>query len=297
MASLISIPVSVAWVHLRRLMAACALLTVTPFAAAGIVVVNNDEWTSSQSAFNSTPDTARFFQNLTKLFAPDGSGKFLAYSDNLSLTGGCCIGGWGASGSALRNTIEGAGHSWTVTTEPELNLPFLSEFDGVFLTDPVRVSNGVASIFDVGAVAQTLEAYVNGGGNVYVQFGTGFQESSNSPGYLAFTERFGLSNTTGFNGLCCLINIGDQHYDYELFEGIGTLFFVNGNWITLTDPANPAARLFSFNGQGLIGVYDPRFTPAPVPLPMPIILIGAPLLSLGLFRRRAGVISIAKASS
>jgi hypothetical protein len=173
-----------------------------------------------------------------------------------------------------------------VTTDPEFNLETLSTYDGVFLTDPVRERPGQTILFDPNA--QALEDYVRRGGNVYVQFGTFFQEYYGTPGFLSFTERFGLSNTSGFNGLCCLVDIATQNYDYPLFNGVSSLFFVNGNWITLTDPSNPMTRLFTYQGQGLFGVYDPSLAPAPVPLPAPLALLLVPAMGLArTFRRVA----------
>ena len=259
-----------------RSVATLALLGISSFASAGIVVVNNDEWTTSQNGFNATAGTARFVSNLTTLFAPQGHGKFLAYSNHPSYTGAPGLGGWGVGGTGLRDTIEGAGHSLTVTLEPELNEQTLASYDGVFLIggDPQEQD----------AKIQALEDYVQRGGNVFVQFGTG----PGRPGLLAFTERFGLSTTLGENGVCCLVNIAVQNYDYPLFTGVSDLFFVNGNWITLTDPSNPMTRLFTYQGQGLFGVYDPSLAPAPVPLPAPIVLLLVPAIGLARQVRRGG---------
>ncbi|MGA9379819.1 MAG: hypothetical protein WBV73_13735, partial [Phormidium sp.] len=70
--------------------------------SAGKIVVNADEWTLSDRAFQQAPDTAIFAINLAKYFVGDEKGKFHVFSNNGSLIE-----------SSLEETMTKSGHTWT----------------------------------------------------------------------------------------------------------------------------------------------------------------------------------------
>ena len=49
-------------------------------------MVNNDEWTLSNTGFSISPSAGTFINNITNLFTGDQPGSFLAYSNNFGLT-------------------------------------------------------------------------------------------------------------------------------------------------------------------------------------------------------------------
>ncbi len=134
---------------LARSMILIAALLLGLSAHAGKIVVNNDEWTLSNSGWSAPNDPGIFATNVATWFTGGGTGSFLAYSTNFGLTG-----------SALNSAITTAGHTWTVSTAVTFDLPTLLGYDGVFLMGNAA-DNSV------------LTQYVNAGGNVYLGAGTG----------------------------------------------------------------------------------------------------------------------------
>ena len=125
----------------------CTFLT-PHLSLAGIVIVANDEWPTSNTGFSRAPSATNYVQNIASLFAGGATGNFHAYSNNFSMTG-----------SSLANAMTSAGHTWSVGTNIKFDLPTLQGFDGIFLA-----SSSVD--FDV------LTQYVNSGGNIYLAGGT-----------------------------------------------------------------------------------------------------------------------------
>src|SRR5947209_301702 len=150
------------------------LLTSTSTAQAGLIVVNSDAWTLSQTGFDAAPlSTTNFVLNMANAFSPNGAGNFLGFSYDPSLTGVCCLGGFGAAGTSLRDTFVSAGDTWTISTAVPFTLQSLLSYNGVFLGGPTYSSSAPGCGLSASAPTcgypdnQVLIDYVKAGGNVY----------------------------------------------------------------------------------------------------------------------------------
>lgn len=137
------------------ILATCLLLmalmpgVATAAGGPGRIVVNHDEWTLSDFGFSQSPVGAtQFALNVASWFTGGGNGHFLVYSNNFGLTQ-----------ASVLNTLNGAGHTVTVSTVVPFTVANLLNYDGVFL-------GGVAANNSV------LIDYVQAGGNVYLAGGT-----------------------------------------------------------------------------------------------------------------------------
>jgi len=136
------------------LTATVLVMSVTSPSYAGIIIVNNDEWTLSNTGFATVGHTAaaNFARNIASAFSGGTAGSFLVYSSDFGLTQ-----------SSLASTMTGAGYAWTINNSLPFTLANLEQYDGVFLGLNNPTSGDIS----------TLAQYVIGGGNVYVMAGTG----------------------------------------------------------------------------------------------------------------------------
>lgn len=219
--------------------------------ATGVIVVNHDEWTLSDTGFAQAGASAgNFARNVAAFMTGGGTGNFLAYSTNFGLTQ-----------SALANAITADAHSWTVSVAP-LTLADMKTYDGIWLG-----GTQVPNLAD-------LVQYVQEGGSVYLMGGTGERGPSNEADrWNPFLEQFGLQfDRSSYNGVS-----GNQTSPgaHPLLVGVDELYFNNGNSIADLFPADPANQvIWTSGGDGFIGVY----VPAPAGL--------AALLIAGVLRRR-----------
>lgn len=231
---------------------AFAVLSVPAFA--GKIVVNHDEWTMSDGQ----PNAGLLAANIANWFSPGGPGAFLVYTTN-----------FGLNNATFTGALTGSGHSVTVNTGVPFNLPTLAAFDGVFL-------GGYLGSYD----ASVLTSYVNGGGNVYLMGGTAGVASEDTV-WDGFLNNFGFDFGTSWNGIGGTLAVTSVH---PIFAGIGSLYYNNGNTVNLFG-ANPyAAIVESYNGAGLIGVYDAPSSAVPEPATLGLAIAG--LLAAGLVSRR-----------
>jgi hypothetical protein len=206
-------------------------------ASVGRIVVNNDERTLTDLGFVDPNDAAQFVENLTGYFTGGAPGSFLAYSDNLGLTG-----------SLLAQTMSDLGHDWLVSTAVPFTLEELHQHDGVFLGG-IPADNGV------------LVQYVNTGGNVYLMGGTGFGVMPPSEGsdeeaaaWAPLLNECGLAfDGVSYNGIVGSIAVDSEHP------------LINGSSVLDLEPSNPAnAVILELDGQGLFAVYDTDTCPPDV---------------------------------
>lgn len=227
------------------------LVTVLFTAAeAGTIIVNNDEWTLSDTGFSNAPDTSKFATNIAALFSGGGAGSFHAYSANLGFTG-----------SSLSATLSGAGHTYTTGTGFAFTQENISSFNGLFLGGSYLSSTEI----------NTLINYVKAGGNVYLAGGAGVGGAdTEAAAWNPFLNAFGISYANSYNGVEGNIDVtGATH---PIFSGVTSLYQNSGNSIT------GAGIQVSQNGQGLYAV---------VPLPASFLLLASGIAGLGgVFARR-----------
>ncbi len=248
---------------------AFVLLLGTVFMAnanAGFIVANNDEWTLSDQGFAAAPAAATFVNNVTNLFTGDQAGSFLAYSNN-----------FGLSGQSLRDAVEGAGHTWTVSTAVTFDLPTLNNYDGIFL-------GGTPGLAD----QQIVIDYLQGGGNVYVMAGTGAYGGSAQEA-AAWNQVMALAGLRFDDNWCCLnVNTAPDDGSHPLLAGVPNLYFSYGNQIIdLDTPGTNGEILFSYQGNGMLALGyfgtlppDSQYSPVPAPALPGLFMLGLLLLKL-----------------
>ena len=233
-------------------------------ASAGRIVVNHDEWTTTNAGFTNAgaANVTTYLQNVAEFLQDSpGPGNFLVYSTNM-----------GFAQSNFATALTSAGHTLTVNTAITFDLATLMAFDGVFIALPPAANTTV------------LTDYVNAGGGVYLQAGTavGVDATGEANTWNPFLNNFGL----GLQGGAYNLVIGNLPVTgtHEIFSGVSNLYHNNGSTVVLFG-ANPYAQIVEQTGGGigLIGVYD-DLSHAPEPTTWLFLLTGLALT--GIMKRR-----------
>lgn len=235
---------------------AAAMMTAPVFA--GRIVVNHDEWTMGTGQ----PNAQQFAVNVANFLGGGSPGNILIYTDNTYLTNAGVVG-----------SLQGAGYTVSNNLGITFDLPTLLTFDAIFMGGSVVNYN-----------AQVLTDYVNAGGGVYLMAGTGFSGAFEADGWDSFLNAFGLAFGPSYNGIAVTQTITSTH---PIFNNVASLYFNNGNSVQLFGNNPNAQILESFQGQGMIGVYDSRNGgPGEIPEPSTVLLTGTALLGAGWLARR-----------
>lgn len=249
---------------LMRVAAAVTLVLGTANAAsAAKIVIANDEWQTTNVGFaNAGAGAATFVLNVADFFTGGAAGNFLVVSDNFSLDLD--------QATNFASTLTGSGHTLTDSEDIAgfaFDLATLQAYDGVFLALPPTVDQDV------------LTSYVNAGGNVYINAGTGAGGAAvEAAAWNTFLNAFGLNYASSYNGISGVIPLASSH---PVLDGVASLYQNNGNSISLVG-GNPNAQIIaSQNGQGLYAVYDATEIPEPATLS----LLGIALAGAALRRR------------
>jgi hypothetical protein len=232
---------------LRVGVAICAIvLGGAHIASADKIVLANDEWTTSNTGFaQANAGATNYVLNVAEFFTGGGAGTFLIVSDNFSLDLD--------QATNFAATLTGAGHTLVDSEDVAgfaFDLPTLQNYDGVFFALPPSIDQNV------------LINYVNAGGNVYINGGTGIGGApSEAADWNTFLNAFGLNFAAAYNGIGGVIPIASGH---PVMAGVPSLYQNNGNTITLVG-GNPNAQIIatSAQGQGLYAVYDATAIPEP----------------------------------
>jgi len=253
---------------MKRLLAVTAIAFILAVsgaftAQAGKIVLTNDEWTLSDTGFaQAGTQPGQFALNVANWF-PGSTGNFLVYSNHFGLVQ-----------SSLQSTMTSAGYGWTITTGLPQTLATLQGYDAVFLA---------GNNFDNNALIQ----YINGGGNVFLEGGTGVVAggaAGEAAQWNAFLNAFGLGFGSVYNGVGGNIPIASSH---PIFAGVTSLYQNNGNDtldINVSDPRGQVLVTSATSGHGLYAVYES----VSVPEPGTLILLGGALIGLFGLRRKVG---------
>lgn len=235
-------------------LAVCASVALVSAASAGRVVVNNDEWTLSDTGYANAPDAATFALNVAN-YLTGGSGDILVYSNNFGLTGGL-----------LQATLLGAGYTVTYSTAATFDAALLAPYEAVFLGGTYPASTAA------------LLPYVGGGGGVYIAAGTGVGgAAAEAAAWNGFLNLVDLGLAPSYNGIGGNLPTSFAH---PIFAGVNQLFFNNGNTV-LDLSAAPLGQVF---GDGLFGIADVAIIETPAPAML--MLFGFGFAATGVARRR-----------
>lgn len=227
-------------------------------AQAGRIVLANDEWMLTDYGFSSSgTQPGQFALNVANWFS-GSTGKFLVDSNDFGLTG-----------SALNAVMKAANYGWTIVQNPNPSLSDLQPFNAVFLSG-YAVNN------------TTLIDYVNGGGNVFLEGGTGAVDEPTA--WITFLNAFGLSMGSGYNGIIGNITISSPH---PIFANVSSLYQNSGSDTLDIAPSDSRDQvLITYDVHGLYAVYDSGNRSTTIPEPTTMLLLGSGLIGLAGLRRK-----------
>ena len=142
-------------------------------AQSGVVIVNNDEWTLSNTGFtNASGSTDQFALNVASLLT-GGSGSIHAYSNFFAF-----------KGSSLDTTLTNAGYTYTTGDSFAFTPANIAGYDALFMGGTFLSASEIT----------TLINYVNAGGGVYLVGGTNPSATATAAAWNPFLNVFGMSH-------------------------------------------------------------------------------------------------------
>jgi hypothetical protein len=227
---------------------AAGALTTSAFGIGRFVAVG-DEWIVSDQAFTlDSVNTAQFVLNTASYFANGGSGNFLVYSTQPQY-----------AGVQFASTLSGGGHTLTIDSSTPLTPSYLATFDGVFVAGTLGA--------DAGSQA-ALTAFVNAGGGVFLQAGTGAFGSALAEANACnpFLASFGLAFGDEWKPVSALINAPVNAGTHPLQSGLTQVIWGFGQDVIdldgISNNANTIAMRADFSSYGyasdspIVGVFN-----------------------------------------
>ncbi len=214
----------------------CALASTVNAWGGGKIIVDNDEWTLSDSGFSSegSSNGTAYAQNSARfLTGATARAKIWIDSDNFGLTG-----------SSLRSALIAYRLIDNGTFSP-FTLADLRQYDAVYLG-----GNDLTAAEEI-----ALIVYVKAGGGLYVAAGTG-NITGGGAGEAAqwnvVLNEFSLNLASSYNGVDG--TFATNTLNPPVLRGVTQLFYDNGNSVSAT--GTNAEVITQTNGQGLIGIYS-----------------------------------------
>lgn len=262
----------------RSFIRGIAALTLLTSAAAtaeaqGRILVNHDEWTLSATgiAQAGAANVTNFTRNLASWLTGGTSGSVLIASGNFGFPAGSIGADLSSGGYTFTTTQDNTSTAWANR----------ASYSALFVD---------ASTFGPGNNAQLqadLQAYVLGGGNVYLNFGTGIGGPANEANaFNTFLGYFGIQAASVYNGISGNTNTttwaGQGPNGAGLYTGVSQLYSDNGNTLSLGGPNTANYNVQLFGG----GQYAAAVASSTVPEPSTWALMVAGLAGIGVAARR-----------
>ena len=238
--------------------------------AQGKVVVSHDEWFTGNGYFGNSAygDGQQFLINTLNWFGSAPGQNVLVYSNNGFL-----------DNSALLSYLSGT-RGFNVTVYPSELATNFSLYNAILV--------GGNSSMD----AAGLAAYVFGGGNVFVEGGTGAWSSASDEAFYnnIFLNAVGLGfDGRQYNGLGTVTTVGfdgQGPFGGALFAGVSSVYANNGNNVLYATAVNGVTDQVwvDGHGNGVFGAAEVTATPEPATLLL--FGTGLGLTGLGVIRRR-----------
>lgn len=258
-----------------RGLAAVTLLTsaATTAEAQGRIFVNHDEWTLSATGISQagSANVTQFTRNIASWLTGGLSGSVLVASTNFGFPAASISSDLNSGGYSFATTQDNSAAAWANR----------ASYSALFID---------ATTAGAGSNAQLqadVQAYVLGGGSVFINFGTGVggpaQEAANYNTFLGF---FGIQAAPVYNGVTGVTNTstwsGQGPYGAGLFTGVSGLYSDNGNTLSQGGPNTAGYTTQLFGG----GQYAAATHTNVVPEPSTWALMVAGLAAIGVAARR-----------
>lgn len=262
----------------RTILRGIAALTLLTTAAAsaeaqGRIFVNHDEWTLSGTGISQAGagNVTQFTRNIASWLTGGSTGSVLIASGN-----------FGFPPASITSDLSTGGYSFTTTYDNTAGTwANRASYSALFIDATTAGAGNNAQL------QADLQAYVLGGGNVFINFGTGVggpvQEAAN---YNTFLGYFGIQAAGVYNGISGVTNTttyaGQGPFGAGLFTGVSGLYSDNGNTLSQGGPNTAGYTSQLFGG----GQYAAAATTNVVPEPSTYALMAFGLVGMGFAARR-----------